>query len=162
MEALGRRGGIGAGRGTVIGVRIYQQNLIKDSTITLNGGLSLRQFNSYDELKAEVDRIHAERQRTDPGEVINGISDFFSGNFGAKADHYNGGYTSDRDMAAESSQTGSTGSSSGSGAASDSHSETYKQVDGVDEADIIKTDGRFIYCADGSYITIFSAKGDAS
>ena len=148
--------------GTVIGVRIYQQNLIKDSTITLNGGLSLRQFNSYDELKAEVDRIHAERQRTDPGEVINGIADFFSGNFGAKADHYNGGYTSDRDMAAESSQTGSTGSSSGSSAASDSHSETYKQVDGVDEADIIKADGKYIYCADGSYITIFSAEGDAS
>ena len=138
--------------GTVIGVRIYQQNLIKDSTVTLNGGLSLRRFNSYDELQDEVNRIRNERKKTDAGEIISGISDFLSGSYGAKSDNDNGGYVSDG-MAAESSRSGS---------ASDSHSETYKQVDGVDEADIIKTDGKYIYCADGSYITIFSAEGDKS
>ena len=43
---------------------------------------------------------------------------------------------------------GSTGLSS---AAAQSHSETYKQVEGVDEGDIIKTDGRYIYVAEYSY-----------
>ena len=43
---------------------------------------------------------------------------------------------------------GSTGLSS---AAPESHSETYKQVEGVDEGDIIKTDGRYIYVAEYSY-----------
>ena len=121
--------------GTAIGVRIYQQNLIKDSTVTLNGGLSLRRFNSYEELQDEVNRIRNERKKTDAGEIISGISDFLSGSYGAKSDNYNGGYVSDG-MAAESSRSGS---------ASDSHSETYKQVDGVDEADIVKTDGNYIY-----------------
>ena len=36
-------------------------------------------------------------------------------------------------------------------ASSNSHSETYKQVDGVDEADIIKTDGRYIYVVEDRY-----------
>ena len=151
--------------GTVIGVRIYQQNLIKDSTLTLSGGLSLRRFNSYDEVKSEVNRIRAERGKDDLGDFISGIGDYFSGNFGARMDDRNGGYVTDSDMAAESSLN-AAGSSSGSktGGSSDgaSHSETYKQVQGVDEADIIKTDGRYIYCADGSYITIFSAEGEAS
>ena len=62
--------------------------------------------------------------------------------------------------AANGSASGSSGSASGSkgtgyGGAdtggTSSHSETYKQVDGVDEPDIIKTDGRYIYVAANSY-----------
>ena len=55
--------------------------------------------------------------------------------------------------------SGSSGSASGSKGASyggsdsgtSSHSETYKQVEGVDEPDIIKTDGRYIYVVENSY-----------
>ena len=41
-------------------------------------------------------------------------------------------------------QAGAAGETAGG-----SHSETYKQVEGVDEADIIKTDGRYIYYVNG-------------
>ena len=48
-----------------------------------------------------------------------------------------------------------------------SFSKTYEQVEGVNEADIIKTDGKYIYCVDGGYswkskVVIFSAKGKDS
>ena len=45
------------------------------------------------------------------------------------------------------------------GESAKSHSETYKQVEDVDEADIIKTDGKFIYLVNGyNEVEIFKAK----
>ncbi len=42
---------------------------------------------------------------------------------------------------------------------SDSFGQTYLQVDGVDEGDIVKTDGEYIYVATSNEIRIHSAKG---
>lgn len=42
--------------------------------------------------------------------------------------------------------------------ASNSHAETNTQVEGVDEGDIIKTDGRYIYVARGSYLSIIDGE----
>ena len=80
------------------------------------------------------------------------------------------GFRKDADMIVEDAEIaqadGATGSSSAkTGGAS--HSETYKQVEGVDEADIIKTDGRYIYCVesgnkDRDIVKIFSAQGKDS
>lgn len=45
---------------------------------------------------------------------------------------------------------------------SHSFGETYKQVSDVDEADIIKTDGKYIYVLNENTVKIYSAKGDDS
>jgi uncharacterized secreted protein with C-terminal beta-propeller domain len=77
------------------------------------------------------------------------------------------GGTEEFDMASGATQTG-TGSqneSSGSGGSSmggatpesPEHSETNTQVAGVDEADIVKTDGNFLYLIHGQTLTILKA-----
>ena len=45
----------------------------------------------------------------------------------------------------------------GTGDSSDEHSTTNTQVDGVDEADIVKTDGKFIYLLHGQEFLVLSA-----
>ncbi|MCH5298866.1 MAG: beta-propeller domain-containing protein [Ruminococcus sp.] len=106
------------------------------------GGSALaevRSFNSYAELKDTLDKID-ERNKTFYYAEDAGIS-----------------YGSMDDSAAAAAP-GSTSKSASS------HSETYKQVDGVDEADTVKTDGRYIYCVDyvNEAVRIFSAKGKKS
>lgn len=52
----------------------------------------------------------------------------------------------------------SSGSSGGSGGLSEkSFGGTYLQEENVDEGDIVKTDGKNIYCANGSVVTIYNA-----
>ena len=51
-------------------------------------------------------------------------------------------------------------SASSDGVSSSSHAETYRQVENVDEADIIKTDGEYIYYAYNSSVYIYRANGD--
>ena len=67
---------------------------------------------------------------------------------------------------------GAVSLASGSRSGTGSHSETYKQVEGVDEPDIIKTDGRYIYAVENRYseqdyaeissVCIFKAEPGAS
>lgn len=52
-----------------------------------------------------------------------------------------------------------------SSSSADSYSETYKQVEGVDEADIVKTDGKYIYAVIGEWdknpaIAIYNTRPD--
>ncbi|MBQ3264783.1 MAG: beta-propeller domain-containing protein [Ruminococcus sp.] len=133
-------------------------------SVDLPGGLSLRQFSSHEQVKKEIAGIR-KKQNTDS----------FLGYF---TDDYRldgGDYAIEEYAAADSnssagSSTGSMGSGSATGSsgfADGSFSETYKQVEGVDEADIIKTDGRYIYCVQNSYpsesrIKVFSAEGENS
>lgn len=49
------------------------------------------------------------------------------------------------------------GAGGGHGAASPSHSETNTQVDGVDEADIVKTDGNYLYVLHGRELAVVNA-----
>lgn len=134
-------------------------------SIGLPGGLALKQFQSRDQVTQEVSRIRRENQR---GSFL----DYFAGKFRLDGDM---DYIVD-DAAGSSEENGSfapnaaTGSSSGSSktggaAGSQSHSETYEQVEGVSEADIIKTDGKYIYCVDNNHmgkIAVFSAEGEDS
>ncbi len=83
-------------------------------------------------------------------------------------EYYMDGGTGDVDMMAEevSDAAGSSSSSaksmtanSASGAETGSHSETYLQVENVDEADIVKTDGKYIYFVNSKKeVVIMSAK----
>ena len=159
--------------GVVVGTH-FGQNGVK--TVEMPGGLSLRQFQSYDEVKKAVSDLRAEKDKSSIMDGLSGVYDYFSGNFsGTSRDYaeYNssgGDYVDDAEIAADGAYApGSSGSSSSSSSAGDqsaSHSETYKQVQGVDEGDIIKTDGKYIYCVDGTYsakkIVVFSAQGDQS
>lgn len=62
----------------------------------------------------------------------------------------------DTGVAEEAAEAESAGEAA---AAADDHAQTYKQVEGVDEADIIKTDGEYIYHVNGDQgVDIFSAK----
>lgn len=138
----------------------------KTTIVTLPGGLELKQFHTHDEVKKEVMNLREKEessalfQRYEGGDVF--VEDY---------------YPADGDMAAENGSTGGSSGNSASGSSgssaggydqsADSFSETYKQVDGVDEADIIKTDGRYIYCVDSDYswknkVIIFTADGQNS
>ena len=129
-------------------------------SLTFPGGLELRQFRTHDQVKNEISSI---RKKNDTSSFF----DYFTGNYRSDGGNY---AVEDGEMAAEEYSADSAGSSTGSsgmGGASGSYSETYKQVEGVDEADIIKTDGRYIYCVQNSYpsaskITVFSAEGEDS
>lgn len=57
-------------------------------------------------------------------------------------------------MTLESAAPAATGAA---GAGSPAHSETNVQVEGVDEADIVKNDGRYVYAAAGSSVFIMAA-----
>ncbi len=46
--------------------------------------------------------------------------------------------------------------------AQDDHSKTNVQVDGIDEGDLIETDGKYIYFVDGSSVSIYEAAGENS
>lgn len=137
-------------------------DIVKGNTVTLPGGLSLTQFNSYDEVKASVNSVRIEQ---DKAVYYDSIADFLAGGYkGDDEEVALDGGSSQSNYAAESDTAYSSGSATGSSGSSrsDSYSETYKQVDGVDEADIIKTDGRYIYCVDGKEVVIFSAEGEDS
>lgn len=129
----------------------------------LPGGLTIRQFTNHEQIKREVGSIQ-KKQKT--GSIL----DYFTGKFRSRGD-YSEYYVEDGEMAmpdsAGSNDAAAGGSSSGSDSSGGkaSHSETYEQVEGVSEADIIKTDGKYIYCVDQQQmdkIVIFSAKGEKS
>lgn len=135
-------------------------------TEELPGGLSLHRFSSRQEITDTVRKIRAENNKVN---IWDSVTDGFRALTGSKsADALYGAAEDEEANFAADGGSSFTASASGSagGSGSPSHSDTYKQVDGVDEADIIKTDGRYIYCVnyyDGSgQITIFSAAGENS
>ncbi|MBQ3330717.1 MAG: beta-propeller domain-containing protein [Ruminococcus sp.] len=149
----------------VLGIALNSAGVFNRSrSVQLPGGLALKQYSSYDQVKEEVSRIRREK---------NGGSflDYLPGKY-RSGDDYAEYYVEDGELAAEEYSSGSSNGSSGSsatgssgGSSPQSHSETYEQVEGVNEADIIKTDGRYIYCVDSfdtQKIVIFSARGKDS
>ena len=117
----------------------------KNKLKALQDESGLIRYQTRDEVKAAVKSVLKEQKKGDDLAIAFGREYMAADEYSAAAD--------------------SGVSANGAAAsASSSHSETYKQVEGVDEADIIKTDGRYIYCVDkyGDEITVFSAEGDAS
>ena len=116
-------------------------------TANMADSLGLKSFNSYDEIEDEVKKLREKHNSSS-------VKDYFRFN------------AIDEEISALPESSASDGAVNGSngGASENTHSETYKQVDGVDEADIIKTDGKYIYCVDNSRgdaaVRIFSADSD--
>ena len=115
----------------------------------------LIRYKDRDEVKAAVKSVIDERYNSYSKDYDSAIAEEYS----AAAD--GGSYRSDSAIGRSGASGSATG---GSGDDSSSFSETYKQVEGVDEADIIKTDGKYIYCAEGygDEISVFTAKGEDS
>ena len=123
--------------GTAVGIHLHNA---KVAVPPVSKEIGLIQFTNHDQVRNVLNQIDERQQKYQ--------------------------YTIVEEDAVEYAAGASAGSSSGSGSSSDSnttayagrggtgstaHSETYKQVEAVDEADIIKTDGRYIYVVEYSY-----------
>ena len=142
-----------------LGVAIGSRFIGKPHMISLPGGLSVIQFRNHNEIKRAVKEIKDAKYGMDALDYVEEAQNLLQGGFNSKSADSNAAVDS-------SSRTGSSSSGSSNEAGSAvSFSETYKQVEGVDEADIIKTDGKYIYCVDngssgGREIVIFTADGE--
>ncbi len=110
-----------------------------------NADIPLKTFSDYNEVKEELKKITASSDRI--------------------LERYEKAVEVDSYENAPEQGSGSSGSSLGmsGGSGSESYSETYKQVEGVDEADIVKTDGKYLYIASENGvkgIDIYSATDD--
>lgn len=106
----------------------------------------LIRFNSYDEVHAAIAKIDERNNRMN---ARNGYVEEDTATDYALAPNVDEkiSYTAPGEPT-DDAFGGSKGMLAGEG---NDHSETYKQVDGVDEADCIKTDGRYIYVVENDY-----------
>ncbi len=130
---------------SIFGVMRFGKNIPspapRSSPVSVKEDIPLKAFASYDELRAQTKELAKKYPE----------NYYFSyGSAEAQA-----GASADGDSA-------NTGISGGSPAPA-SHSETYRQVAGVDEADSVKTDGRYLYIIEKGgtgCVRIFSATDD--
>ena len=149
-----------AALGLILSMAFY---LPKTTGEALPGGLALRQFHTREEVTGELESIKAEDRQV---RLIE--RDSYSEDMPAEdAAPESPAAIPDQNVAAPGANDSASNNSAADSDRSSSHSDTYKQVQGVDEADIIKTDGKYIYCVDKYHagknkVVIFSAQGDAS
>ena len=124
----------------------------------LTGTATLRAFQNKDEIRDTI------RRTMDFKKNLYSIDESYAADeileYGAVAEL--DGKVAMNDAAAGAAAGGSTGGAAG-GAPGSSHNATYVQHTGVDEADCLKTDGKYLYYLSGSgNILIYSAKGEQS
>ena len=129
----------------VIIVIVANANPLK--AVELPGNLKLRQFETRDQVTKELDRLQKKNNQD-----VQKVYDSTVGKFAKDA-----GLSEEGDIALPNI--------AGVGEEIvEAFSDTFKQVAGVDEADIIKTDGKYIYCIDSDYtdrdvVEIFKTDG---
>jgi len=111
------------------------------------GGGSLEQFSSYDDLLSFIEGNEIEISNRYDG--LTGASVFKN-----SVDSSSGGWGYE---SAPSSVPNSWGYESAPSSVSSDYSSTNVQVKGVDEGDIVKTDGDYLYAVSGSKLLIFDA-----
>ena len=141
-----------AGIATGIAVHLTRKAAVPD----VDKGTGLIQFSNYDQVRSAIKEV------SDRKETLYSAGVRYSG--------YDEEVVTQDSAAEASNDANGAASSSSSAGGSDvkSHSETYLQVEGVDEADTVKTDGRYIYAVTNSfdpvdysaysYISVFPAK----
>lgn len=137
--------------GVVLGTRMFKPSVKSEQpSISTSSGLTLKTFGSYKDVEDAIGNIRKHNQKKNDSRIFEAINSDMAA----------------ADGSSDAAKNGSSLDASGGSASTNSFSETYKQVEGVDEADIIKTDGRYIYCVDNLYnaatVKIFSADGDSS
>ena len=130
--------------GIIIGV-IANANQLK--AVDLPGNLKLRQFETRDQVTEELTRLQKQSNQE-----VQKVYDDTVGQYAADA-----GLSEEVEAALPNI--------AGVGEELlEAFSDTFKQVAGVDEADTVKTDGKYIYCIDSDYtdrdvVEIFKANG---
>lgn len=128
--------------------KLYYSELFMPDTSAKGG--ELHTFKS----KGEIERIIKSLNRTP-------FTDRFHFGYGSGQIVEDAAENSDMEMSAEPSMNAAGGAKSattGSNAAAD-HSDTYLQVEDVDESDIVKVDGRYIYAVNNKReVIIYEAK----
>ena len=124
----------------------------------------LQEFKSYDEIKDLIEEIQPKetslfggimRKDVDTGEVMD---DAAADAESAPVPNTAAGSASESEIAMNNDMPTSAGGDEAASQGAGEHSDTYIQVEGVDEADIIKTDGKYIYHVTGEgEVRIFSA-----
>ena len=126
---------------------VFSVNAIHDSrvekAIQKNIDNGVVHFADYDELKTFTGKLENQYGFRKYGLVEKGLDTFSF---------------SKSNSAMEAESAADNASSVGSGTSA--HSETYKQVEDVDEADIVKTDGEYIYFLDSSDSTLVIYSAD--
>ena len=117
----------------------------------LTGTASLRAFQNKDEIRDTIRR------------TMDFKKNLYSYDQSSAADEVlEYGAVLEKGAMADGAAAGAAGGSTG-GAASSSHNATYVQHTGVDEADCLKTDGKYLYyLSESGNILIYSAKGKQS
>lgn len=95
-------------------------------------------------LKTDTGEIKSFKSFKSRSEVINTLSKI-------KSDNLNENFSAGATAKSNSESDIGLSTSSGNSSHSTPHSETYKQVEGVDEGDIVKTDGKYIYVVEKDY-----------
>ena len=115
----------------------------KPVTVLQSGTAKLSSFKSSDDVKKAIRAINSERAK-----YMNDNEIAVEEN---AADDSSLNYAQKNNAAAGSAKSADLG-----------HNSTYTQYTNVDEADTVKTDGRYIYYLNDSTITVFSAEGKNS
>ena len=154
--------------GAAVGVRMHSARV---ATPPVSQDIGLIQFTNYDQVRQVMQTIN---ERNNSYRWHSGDEDYvvYEADNSAAAGSMTGSSSSSSGAKGSSTTTSVPsydGSYGGKGAA---HSDTYKQVEAVDEADIIKTDGRYIYAVEHAYsnsddqeidgVVIFPAVPDVS
>lgn len=129
----------------VIIVVVANANPLK--AVELPGNLKLRQFETRDQVTKELDRLQKKNNQE-----VQKVYDDTVGKFATDVGLSEEGDTALPNIAGVGEEL------------VEAFSDTFKQVAGVDEADIIKTDGKYIYCIDSDYtdrdvVEIFKTDG---
>ena len=125
--------------------------------VSVAGTAKLTQYGSRDEVRAALDNTIRFNER-------------LYGSLNAQEDILYEGYAADgaansgaSSKSGASNGSGSSGSASGGSSVSSAHNDTYVQYTGVDEADTVKTDGKYIYyLSENERIRVYEAKGKDS
>lgn len=117
--------------------------IVKEPAPIIAEAGELEAFDDYESLKATLKEM--------------GVSSKLEYNVGMMTESFSMGFDSIKGEA-----TATYDEAVSDSASSSNFGETYKQVSDVDEADIIKTDGKYIYVLTENKVNIYSAKGDES
>ena len=111
------------------------------TTVSSGDASDLITFDSYKDLDREMKNLLAsESSKTDSDIMVYESSDMADADIAAEdSPAFATG------SAAEAKESGSASTNAALGSDAPQHSETYTQVEGIDEADIVKTDGNYIY-----------------
>ena len=128
-----------AGVAAGVAIRLHSKSAVMPE---VSKNIGLVQFRNHDQVRAALRKINGNINGNNRYTLTTGAGD-------------DAAYVEEQKTAPMSpdsnAEFSASGNEYGGTSSSSSHSETYKQVEGVDEADVIKTDGRYIYVVEHNY-----------